>query len=178
MPERNRVQAMLPAGAAALPNEPAVEPAAVIAAGTAAHVPRRDQRKAIILALTAAVAMGLVLVGYDATAHYDPLWAMLGGRISSVFVFAALFLVLRPRLQMRRSALPFVVAVGLLDTGANGLFALATTRGYLSLVAVLGSVYPVVTVLLAYGLLRERVAPHQMVGAAGTLAGIALIAAG
>ncbi len=165
-------------GVAALPNEPAVEPMAVMAAGTAAHVPRRNQRRAIVLALTAAVAMGLVLVGYDATARYDALWAMLGGRISSVVVFAVVFLVLRPRLEMRRSALPFIVAVGLLDTGANGLFALATTQGYLSLVSVLGAVYPVVTVLLAYGLLRERIAPHQMVGAVGTLAGIALIAAG
>jgi len=165
-------------GVAALPNEPAVEPMAVMAAGTAAHVPRRNQRRAIVLALTAAVAMGLVLVGYDATARYDALWAMLGGRISSVVVFAVVFLVLRPHLEMRRSALPFIVAVGLLDTGANGLFALATTQGYLSLVSVLGAVYPVVTVLLAYGLLRERIAPHQMVGAVGTLAGIALIAAG
>lgn len=165
-------------GVAALPNEPAVEPTAVMAAGNATHVPRRNQRRAIVLALTAAVAMGLVLVGYDATARYDALWAMLGGRISSVVVFALVFLVLRPRLEMRRSALPFIVAVGLLDTGANGLFALATTQGYLSLVSVLGAVYPVVTVLLAYGLLRERIAPHQMVGAVGTLAGIALIAAG
>src|SRR5665647_2402037 len=165
-------------GVAALPNEPAVEPMAVMAAGTAAPVPRRNQRRAIVLALTAAVAMGLVLVGYDATARYDALWAMLGGRISSVVVFALVFLVLRPRLAMRRSALPFIVAVGLLDTGANGLFALATTQGYLRLVSVLGAVYPVVTVLLAYGLLRERIAPHQMVGAVGTLAGIALIAAG
>jgi len=165
-------------GAAALPNEPAVEPAAVMAAATAARVPRRDQRRAIALALTAAVAMGLVLVGYDATARYDPLWAMLGGRISSVTVFVLVFLVLRPRLEMRRSALPFIIAVGLLDTGANGLFALATTQGYLSLVSILGAVYPVVTVLLAYGLLRERLAPHQMAGAVATLAGIALIAAG
>jgi len=149
-----------------------------LAAGTAARVPRRDQRRAIVLALTAAVAMGLVLVGYDATARYDPLWAMLGGRISSVVVFAIVFLVLRPRLEMRRSALPFVVAVGLLDTGANGLFALATTQGYLSLVSVLGAVYPVVTVLLAYVLLRERIAPRQPGGAVGTLAGIALIVAG
>jgi uncharacterized membrane protein len=173
-----RVRAGDTIGAAALPNEPAVEPAAVMAAGTAAHVPRRNQRRAIVLALIAAVAMGLVLVGYDATARHDALWAMLGGRISSVVVFAMVFVVARPRLEMRRSALPFIVAVGLLDTGANGLFALATTQGYLSLVSVLGAVYPVVTVLLAYGLLRERIAPHQMVGAVGTLAGIALIAAG
>ena len=44
--------------------------------------------------------------------------------------------------------------------------------------AVLGSLYPVVTVLLAFGVLRERIAPHQMAGAAATLAGVALIAAG
>ena len=122
--------------------------------------------------------MGLVLVGYDATARYDPLWAMLGGRISSVVLFAVLFLVLRPRVKVERSAVPFIVAVGILDTGANGLFALATTEGYLSLVAVLGSLYPVVTVLLAFGVLRERIAPHQLAGAVATLAGIALIAAG
>ena len=165
-------------GVAALPNEPAVEPAALAPAGAPRAVPRRNQRRAVVLALVAAVAMGLVLVGYDATARYDALWAMLGGRISSAAVFTIVFLALRPRVQMRRSALPFIVAVGLLDTGANGLFALATTHGYLSLVSVLGAVYPVVTVLLAYGLLRERIAPHQMVGAVGTLVGIALIAAG
>ena len=165
-------------GAAALPNEPAVEPQALTPNGAPRLVSRPNQRRAIMLALVAAVAMGLVLVGYDATARHDALWAMLGGRLSSAVVFTAVFLVLRPRVEMRRSALPFIVAVGLLDTGANGLFALATTQGYLSLVSVLGAIYPVVTVLLAYGLLRERIAPHQMVGAVGTLAGIALIAAG
>ena len=185
-------------GAAALPGEPAVEPAGaaalfpvsrvagtepVPAAGSApdtrAPLPsRRAQRNAIILALTAAVCMGLVLVGYDATARYDPLWAMLAGRLSSATIFALLFLALRPHVKVERSALPLIVAVGILDTGANGLFALATTEGYLSLVAVLGSLYPVVTVLLAFGMLRERIAPHQMAGAAATLAGVALIAAG
>jgi drug/metabolite transporter (DMT)-like permease len=179
-------------GAAALPGEPAVEPAGAAAlfpasgnAGrpsteTDAGVPRparRDQRTAIMLALTAAVCMGLVLVGYDATARYDPLWAMLAGRLSSAAIFALLFLLLRPHVKVERSALPLIIAVGILDTGANGLFALATTEGYLSLVAVLGSLYPVVTVLLAFGVLRERIAPHQLAGAAATLAGVALIAA-
>ena len=122
--------------------------------------------------------MGLVLLGYDATSRYDPLWAMLGGRLSSAILFGVIFLVLRPKVKVERSAVKFIVAVGILDTGANGLFALATTHGYLSLVAVLGSLYPVVTVLLAFGVLRERIAPHQLAGAAATLAGVALIAAG
>jgi drug/metabolite transporter (DMT)-like permease len=183
-------------GAAALPGEPAVEPAdaaALFVPGRAAdeapargttgstgalRPERRDQRRAIGLALVAAVCMGLVLVGYDATARYDPLWAMLGGRITSAVLFVVLFVLLRPRVKVERSALPLIVAVGILDTAANGLFALATTEGYLSLLAVLGSLYPVVTVLLAFGVLRERIAPHQLAGAVGTLAGVALIAAG
>jgi drug/metabolite transporter (DMT)-like permease len=198
-------------GVAALPNEPAVEPAeaetlfrrepvpavagaapgvtmsapatglpvaAVAPGGVAARPSRGAQRRAIGLALLAAVCMGLVLIGYDATARHDPLWAMLAGRMSSAAIFAAVFLLLRPRVKVERSAVPFIVAVGLLDTGANGLFALATTEGYLSIVAVLGSLYPVVTVLLAFGVLRERIAPHQFAGAAATLAGVALIAAG
>jgi drug/metabolite transporter (DMT)-like permease len=160
-------------GVAALPGEPAVEPAAL-----PARPGRRNQRRAIVLALLAAVCMGLVLVGYDVTARTDPLWAMTGGRLSSATLFLVVFLVRRPVLELRRSALPFIVAVGLLDTGANGLFALATTQGYLSIVAVLGSLYPVVTVVLAYLMLRERVAAYQLAGAAATLAGIALIAAG
>jgi drug/metabolite transporter (DMT)-like permease len=160
-------------GAAALPNEPAIQPAALDP-----RPDQRNQRRAIALSLLAAVCMGLVLVGYDATAKHDALWAMLGGRMSSAVLFFMVFLALRPHVELRRSAVPFIVAVGLLDTGANGLFALATTRGYLSIVAVIGSVYPVVTVVLAYIVLRERLARHQLAGALATLAGIALIAAG
>ena len=160
-------------GAAALPNEPAIQPAALDA-----RPERRSQRRAIALSLLAAICMGLVLIGYDATARHDALWAMLGGRMSSAVLFVLVFLAIRPKVEMRRSAVPFIVAVGLLDTGANGLFALATTRGYLSIVAVMGSVYPVVTVVLAYAVLRERLARHQLAGALATLAGIALIAAG
>jgi len=168
-------------GVAALPSEPAVEPSALRhnSSGAApARSARRDQRLAVGLALLAALCIGLVLLGYDATAKHDPLWAMLGGRISSATLFAMLLLALRPRVSMTRAAVPYVVAVGILDTSANGLFSLATTQGYLSLVAVLGSVYPVVTVLLAFVALRERIARHQLAGVAAALTGVALIAAG
>ena len=94
-------------GAAALPNEPAIEPAAL-----GARPERRNQRRAIALSLVASVCMGLVLIGYDATARHDALWAMLGGRMSSAVLFVLVFLALRPRVEMRRSAVPFIVAVG------------------------------------------------------------------
>ena len=54
--------------------------------------------------------------------------------------------------------------IGVLDLGANGLFALATTEGLLSVVAVLGSLYPAITVVLARFVLSERVSRTQEVG--------------
>jgi len=165
-------------GAAAMPGEPAVEPARLRpGAGTAAWAPdAASQRRAVVLAVFGAVGIGLMLLGFDGTASHDALWAVLGERISTACFFTIVLLLLRPRLGFRRAALPGIVAVGLLDTSANGLFALATTHGFLSLVAVLGSLYPVVTVVLAYLVLRERLAPHQVAGVLCTLAGVALIA--
>ena len=190
-------------GAPALPGGPAVEPevAALAVADasartghgpdTAGHgrrapaprdgdlpVTRRRQRQAIGLSLVAAACMGLTLLAYDASAAHDPMWAMLGGRASSATIFAVVLLALRPRIVVTAAAVPGIVAVGLVDTSANGLFALATTQGYLSIVAVIGSIYPAVTVVLAYLVLRERIARHQLAGVVLTLAGVSLIAAG
>ena len=175
-------------GAGTLPGKPAVEPALAVAplhggtlatggsAGGGSVEARSQQRRAIMLALVAAVGIGIMLIGFDATAKRDALWAMFGGRLSSAFCFAVFLVILRPRLRIPRATVAPIVAIGLLDTGANGLFALATTRGYLSLVAVLGSLYPVVTVVLAYLVLRERLARHQLVGVLAALAGVAVIA--
>ena len=60
----------------------------------------------------------------------------------------------------------------------NVLFALASTKGLVSVVAVLGTLYPVVIVLLARIVLGERLRAVQRTGAAAALAGAALIAAG
>jgi drug/metabolite transporter (DMT)-like permease len=65
----------------------------------------------------------------------------------------------------------------LLSVGATFLFAEATTRGLLSLVTVIASIYPVTTILLAWLVLGERVAWTQRLGAAIALTGVALIAA-
>ena len=79
----------------------------------------------------------------------------------------------RPRRPGAR--VPGLSVIGLLDTGANTAFAIATTGGLLSLVAVLGGLFPVVTVALAYFLLHERLPPMQRAGVLLALAGIPLI---
>jgi len=61
---------------------------------------------------------------------------------------------------------------------ANVLFALATTRGLLSVVSVLTSLYPAVTVALAALLLHERLSYGQRAGGAAVIAGAVLLTAG
>jgi drug/metabolite transporter (DMT)-like permease len=77
-----------------------------------------------------------------------------------------------------RPLLPVIAVVGLCDVGANMLFSLATTRGFLSIVSVLAALYPVATVVLAALVLHERVARTQRLGVAGALVGAAMITAG
>jgi uncharacterized membrane protein len=65
--------------------------------------------------------------------------------------------------------------VGLADAGAEVLFAGASVGGELSVVAVLASMYPAVTVGLATVLLGERAGPVQAVGVLAVLTGVVLL---
>lgn len=67
---------------------------------------------------------------------------------------------------------------GALDAAANLMFAAGSQRGLTSVVAVLGSLYPVTTVALAGIVLHERLGPLQAAGGGLALAGVAMIAAG
>ena len=82
------------------------------------------------------------------------------------------------RCRAERAALAALLVVGFFDLLANLFFALATGRGLLSVVGVLGSLYPAVTVVLARVLLHERPTRVQDAGVAVTLAGVLAIAAG
>jgi drug/metabolite transporter (DMT)-like permease len=130
------------------------------------------------LALAAAALLGLMVVALDAGGDRDPVWTIFMVRVSSVSVLWAVVAARRPSLAMERTQLLTVAAAGLLDNVANLLFVLASARGLLSLVAVLGSLYPVVTVLLARVVLHERLARWQLVGVAAALTGVALISLG
>lgn len=140
--------------------------------------PARAAGASLGLALLAAGGFGVFFVGMDAAADADVLWALLGARVASVAVLAAALAVRPSGLRVGGANLLPLVAVGMLEIAANGLFAVASTVGLVSLVAVLGSLYPVVTVMLAHGLLGERIRRVQAAGVATALAGVALIAAG
>jgi drug/metabolite transporter (DMT)-like permease len=98
-------------------------------------------------------------------------------RSTSFAVLAAVVLVGRRGLANAATDLRPAAIIGLLDAGANALFALALTRGMTSTVGVIGSLYPVTTVALAAIVLRERPRTLQALGVAGVLVGIGLVTA-
>jgi drug/metabolite transporter (DMT)-like permease len=130
------------------------------------------------LAIVAAIGFGSFFVAMDRASDADALWAILVARAASVALLWPIALATRTQIPRAASDLKLLVPIGLLDTTANLLYALATTQGLLSIVAVLASVYPVVTVLLARFVLHERLHVIQRVGAVGALAGAALISSG
>ena len=135
-------------------------------------------RASILLAVLCAASYGFVMVLYAHGAQSDPYWSLLLGRSTAMIVFALAFAVMRPSLKLTRAAALPILAVGLFETGGITLFSVASTLGYLSIVAVLSSVYPVFLALLAYVFVHERLSRTQQLGVASALVGVALIAAG
>ncbi len=140
---------------------------------------RRDSRLSIVLALVAAVGFGSFFAGVDrAEQSADVLWVLLAARTPDVVILTAIVIVRRPPLPAGAAALMPLLLVGAFDLLANVMFTIATGRGLLSVVGVLGSLYPAVTVVLARMLLHERPTKVQDAGVAVTLAGVLAIAAG
>lgn len=130
------------------------------------------------LALVAALGFGWFFVAMGEAAQGGVFWAMLFNRATSVTLLVLATLALRPRLRARPvEAIP-LVSIGVFDTTANALFAVATTKGLVSLAAVLGSLYPVVTIFLARAILSERISRLQQLGVATALTGVVLITGG
>ena len=108
------------------------------------------------LAIVAALGFGFFFVGIDAGADESSAWAVAAARTASVPVAVAAALALRTPLTAPRRLLPMLVAVGVFDTGANIMVAAASARDAIGIVAVLSSLYPIVTVVLAWLVLGEH----------------------
>lgn len=146
---------------------------------TVADTPGRSGAGAVVLALAAAVLFGSGQVPIAEGSDHSVAMTLFAMRTTTA-IGASLLLVtvLAGAAHPERRDLPAVGAIALTDTTAVGTFALATTMGSLAISAVLASLYPAVTAVLAWRVHDERLRPIQVAGAVVTLAGIALIAAG
>ena len=129
------------------------------------------------LALVAAVGFGSYFVLSDAAADDSVLWLLVLARSIPVPALALFAWARRMPAPKGRTASTLVLA-GTLDCSATALYAVANTKGALSIVSVVGSLYPVMTLLLARVVLGERIRRLQQVGVAAALTGVAMIAAG
>lgn len=147
------------------------------------------QRQAVVLTLVAAVGFGavMVLIAEAAVTTAGLLLALFVQRLVNVAVSGgALWAVTRrggaalppEGAAAIRASLPALAFVGIADVAANGTYALAAQAGPVTVAAVLASLNPVVTALVARGVLRERLRAVQAAGAALALTGTLLLASG
>jgi drug/metabolite transporter (DMT)-like permease len=137
----------------------------------------RDLAPSIVFGLLTALGFGGFLVAMDAASEGGVPWALLTARSAAVAAFVLAFVITRARLGVRSADVPTLVLIGVLIIAADSMYAVATTEGLLSVVAVLSSLYPVVTIILARYYLQERLKRHQQVGAAASLSGAVVISA-
>jgi len=141
-----------------------------------AHQPR--MLASVLLGVVAALASGTALTAISSAAETDPYWAMILTRGVGLTGMLIVVVASRSGFGVRPAQVPFLLGIGVLDTIATGLFAIASTLGFLSVVSVIASLFPLGTIALARLALGERIQPHQNVGVAAALAGVALVALG
>lgn len=135
-------------------------------------------RSTILIALASGICIGLYLSAIGTVPADSGIWAVTIGRWTSSLLIAIAVIGGAARFPRRQFPWLLVVVCGVLDASANGLFQLAAQRGQLSIVAVLGSLYPAATALLARVLLHERLGRIQLVGVVLALGAAALLALG
>jgi len=134
-----------------------------------------DPRASVIWALGSAVAFGVFLTALPKAAEDGRAWALFDARLA---LLALLALWAGRRIGGLRATwdLPLMALPGLLLVAGTVLYTLAADHGQLSLVSVVGSLFPVVTVGLGVALLGERLSRAQAIGVTAAMAGVVLIA--
>lgn len=135
----------------------------------------RAGARPVVLAALAGVGFGLAILFIAKGSETDTIMTMWGMRLTSVVGFSAAALLTRSIGGLQPKDVVPLAAIGVGDVSANLLFGFSSQLGYVSVTAVLASLYPVTTVLLARVVLHERLLRIQYVGVAAALAGVALV---
>jgi drug/metabolite transporter (DMT)-like permease len=133
--------------------------------------------KPLLFALSAALFFGGALVCMAIGSESSALMTMTTMRATTLIIGIALFIRYRSIGGLGRNEIPVLIFIGVSDFAANLLLGVATTKGLISIAMVLGSLYPIVTALLAYFFLHERLHKVQYVGVILAVAGVSIISA-
>lgn len=136
---------------------------------------RGEGRAGVGLAIAAGVGFGVFFIFLGQTPEEVGLWPLIPARITSVATMAVATLVSRVGPRVERNLYGGILVAGAGDMTANMLFLAAAQTGLLSVVSVLASLYPAVTVILAR-IFGETVSRSQWLGVALAMVAVALIA--
>lgn len=133
----------------------------------------RDLRLPII----AGLGFGLFFISIDQVSENAILWPLAGARFASIVTMFILVLLSQKGKRPAVGQLGIIALIGITDTVGNAFFALATSLGRLDIAAILSSLYPVMTILLARLILDEHITKRQWVGLVVALLAVILITA-
>ncbi|CAB4338688.1 MAG: EamA family transporter [Actinobacteria bacterium] len=132
----------------------------------------------VFLAITAAVFFGFGVFFMSLGGQENPGVTVVVMRITQVALLLIAINFIGDRKKLSLSDLPLLIAIGVTDAVANVFYTTAAQMGMLSLVSVVGSIFPVFTVILAWWILKERLQMVQYLGIAATLCGVTAISVG
>ena len=133
--------------------------------------------KPLMYAFVAALGFGTALTFIAIGSEVDSLHTMTSMRLASVSICLLIALRFKTLGGFSKGHLPLLMFIGVADFLANFFLGIATTKGLVSIAMVFGSLFPIVTILLAYKFLHERLHRIQYIGIAAALIGVILIAA-
>ncbi len=143
--------------------------------GKGAESPKGTVRSALLYGILAGLGFGIFFVTLSRSNPGAGVWPLLGARVASIASFTLALLASRHSFRVERGGLVPSMVAGAADMGANILFLLASQSGMLSLVAIITSLFPAPTVILARFVFQQRIPPIRMAGLVLALAGVALI---
>jgi drug/metabolite transporter (DMT)-like permease len=127
------------------------------------------------LPLIAGVSFGVYLILFHRGSQTGLFWPMVSSRLAGVATMVVYTLVTHQSFEPPKSVWPLLILNGMLDVSGNGLYILAGQAGRMDVAAVLASLYPASTVLLAGFFLHERLNRLQLAGILTALAAIVLM---
>jgi len=134
------------------------------------------ERRELQLSLFAGLGFGLFFILMDHASSQAILWPLVAARGAAIGALLALLVARRQLRQPPPSQLTVIALAGILDTSGNAAFAMAAHVGRLDIAAILASLYPASTVMLAWLVFREQLGRQQWIGVAAAGGALILIA--